>query len=384
MKIAMISEWWEPFVGWWQIYAKQLCEMLTKFHNCDIDVFTRKFIDENGTKITSNHIYSPTLQVLRVWPIWSFFSLYHRIAGLFNITVVLYKKSLHTKYNIIHAHATLPWIAAWIVWKLRKIPVLYTVHGTNQLDVGKKNIFYYMEKFLVVYMKYDAIVSVSHKIFLYNPRTKHISVVPPWIHVDYIAQKDNDTVKKSWKNYIFVGRFDPIKGLSNLVRAIGEIDEDVLQKNNFHLSFVWDWPIQWDIKTLLASVWREKYCSFLWKKWFDDVIHEYKKHTVFILPSLSEWQPIVVLEAMASKLPVIATDVWDNSYVITKDNWILVEPWNVDALKNAIEKTLSMDIDTLQQMWENAYTTVKDRFDWKTITSKIYVIYQETIWTFNQ
>ncbi len=378
----MLSEWWDPFLGGWQIYAKQLCEMITWLYDCEIDVFTRKFIGAQGNKIEWNPTYTNKFKVFRIGPIWWFFSIFYRLAWLINTTFVLYKRSGQEKYDIIHAHATLPWLAAWIVWKLRKIPVIYTVHGTNQLDLGKKTFFYYIEKLLVVLMRYDTIISVSHKILQYKPRTKSISIVPPWIHVEYIDKTSAETTKKPWRNYIFVGRFDPIKWISNLINAIGRIDEDVLKKQWFHLSLVWDGPIYSDIKNLVASVWREEYCSFLWKKSFDDVIHEYKSHNIFVLPSLSEWQPIVVLEAMASRLPVIATNVWDNSTLINKDNGILVEPWDIDALKNAIEKTLHIDIATLQKMWESAYMSVRDRFDWKTIAEKIYTIYQNTITNF--
>jgi glycogen synthase len=53
---------------------------------------------------------------------------------LINTTWQLFWKAKKEKYDIIHAHAYVSGLPAKIVGKLLKIPVVYTVHGVNQLD----------------------------------------------------------------------------------------------------------------------------------------------------------------------------------------------------------------------------------------------------------
>ncbi len=380
MKIAMLTEWREPLVWWWQVYAKYLCDFLVRTYGCKIDVFTRAFIDDNWEKVVENKEYAPGWMVYRIWPVWSFFSSLYRIASLFKTTIVLYKKAKQEKYDIIHAHALLAWLPAWIVGKMLHIPVVYTVHGTMHMDVKKKWLFYYAEKFLVAYIPYDLEISVSHKVLDHNPRSKRVVIIYPGI----------DKAKYLWTcpkydgmNYLFVGRIDRQKWLSYLVKAIGNIDVSLLDNQKFHLNILGDGPDRKDIESLVDEVERRKYITFLWKTSFERIVQEYKSNQLFILPSLAEWQPVVVFEAFANKLPVIVTDVWDNSYIINKDNGFLVPPWNIDELQKVIEKTLTMDIQDLEQMWMNWYTMTQERFWREIIVAQIYSEYKILLHDFN-
>lgn len=372
MKIAMITEGREPVVWGWQVYAKYLCDFLVRQYNCKIDVFTRAFIDEKWEKIVENKEYAPWWMVYRVWPVWSFFSSIYRVLSLVKTTRVLYKKAKQEKYALIHAHALLAWIPAWIVGKLLHIPVVYTVHGTMHMDVKKKWLFYYAEKFLVTYIPYDLEISVSHRVLNYKPRSKKVVVIYPWIDKSkYLATHP----KYEGMNYLFVGRIDWQKWLSYLVKAIWQIDSSLLDSQKFHLNILWDWPDRGEIETLVDSVERKKYITFLWKTSFERIIQEYKSNQLFILPSLAEGQPVVVFEAFANKLPVIVTDVWDNAHIINDSNGFVIPPQDVGALKKVIEKTLTMNISDLETLGMNWYNLTQEKFWRETIVAEIYDAY---------
>jgi len=98
--------------------------------------------------------------------------------------------------------------------------------------------------------------------------------------------------------------------------------------------------------------------------------------TIFVLPSLWEGLPQVVIEAMAASCPVIATDVDGTPEIITHehDGW-LIPPANAEELRTAIETLL--DNEALRKkMAANGYLTVKDKFSVNTMVSNYDTLYQ--------
>ncbi|MCP4023526.1 MAG: glycosyltransferase family 4 protein, partial [Desulfobacteraceae bacterium] len=82
---------------------------------------------------------------------------------------------------------------------------------------------------------------------------------------------------------------------------------------------------------------------------------------IFILPSLSEGVPKVVLEAMAKGTPVIATNVGGIPEIVThKKNGLLVPPGDENALVKAIVHLLGNQ-ELVSTMQKNAYALVKEK-----------------------
>jgi glycosyltransferase involved in cell wall biosynthesis len=84
-----------------------------------------------------------------------------------------------------------------------------------------------------------------------------------------------------------------------------------------------------------------------------DKDQQFAEHDVFVLPSLNECLPLVVLEAMRAGLPVVATQVGAIPDVVTDDeNGLLVPPNGVAQLADAIER-LAGDPALRQRMGVN-------------------------------
>jgi len=100
---------------------------------------------------------------------------------------------------------------------------------------------------------------------------------------------------------------------------------------------------------------------------------------IFVLPSLWEGMPNVVLEAMAAGKPVIATDTGGSKDIIDSGiNGVLVEPKNSEALAEAILALLG-DPAQRKRLGESARDKVKERFPIDKMVSKTEQIYTKLL-----
>ncbi|MFQ5712354.1 MAG: glycosyltransferase family 4 protein [Candidatus Geothermarchaeales archaeon] len=126
----------------------------------------------------------------------------------------------------------------------------------------------------------------------------------------------------------FVGAARPAKGLPYLIQAINQLP-------SARLLVIGGWGEQRD---LCRSMAREN-TEFIGAVPPHRVKDYLRRATIFCLPSLSEGFPNSVLEAMASGLPIVATNVGGTPYVVG-DAGVLVAPGDVDALRAALASLL--------------------------------------------
>jgi len=94
----------------------------------------------------------------------------------------------------------------------------------------------------------------------------------------------------------------------------------------------------------------------------DDVAEILQVMDVFVLPSLSEGFPVVILEAMAAGISVVATDVGGNREVVLDgETGFIVEPGNPDKLAEKIKELLEND-EMRNKFGEAGFKRVKENF----------------------
>jgi glycosyltransferase involved in cell wall biosynthesis len=238
------------------------------------------------------------------------------------------------KYDLLHTHCP-------IILKGINIPVIWTAHGLRKemlehkeiLKNSKNRIMFHIVRILQrIYTIYDnetvkyskKIITVSNYVKeraqeLYsNQKDKFIFIESP-INTINFKKGNKNILRKKWglkredRVVLYVGRFDPLKGLDILIKAISYFKE-----SDIKLLIVGSGPLEKEKE-------RHKFIISLGRIAYEEMPEIYSLADVFVLPSLYENTPMSVLEAIACETPVVANNVgdvermiYDKSFLINK------------------------------------------------------------------
>jgi glycosyltransferase involved in cell wall biosynthesis len=174
---------------------------------------------------------------------------------------------------------------------------------------------------------------------------------------------------------LFLGWFIKEKGIYDLVDAINRIEKD---KPGIHLDF-YGTKNEDDLKRYIHENRLEKHISV--HGWIGDLqkIEVLKKCTALILPSHSEGIPNVILEAMATKTPIISTLIGGLTEILEDDkNAIIIRVGDSIDIGEKILKCLE-NSDLRFKIAERAYMDAKNKFDVTVIRKKFQTIISEVL-----
>lgn len=381
LKICMIIDAWYPITGGAQVHILELAKILIKKYHCQIDLFARNLKDERGQcHKKKESFFQNRLNVYRIGPAFDFFNLWGRLYFLFVPIVAMMKMNQKRNYDLIHAHAYLGAIPAKIISIILKKPIIYTVHGSNLLDLKDQSLPGQIEKWLLTGIHYDQEISVSSNFLIHPNINKKIAIIPNGIDIKKFDQVKKKLSQKQFK-VIFVGRFDKIKGLDYLIQAIKILKKhhlQLIQKKKLQVHLIGYGYEEKKLKKIVLQHQLTKFIHFRGKIVGQKLIQEYKGADLFILPSLAEGQPITLLEAFAARLPVIVTRVGDNTrFVKNNQNGWIVPKKNSRALVNKILEVLKSS--NLKKMGQQNYQMAKNNYSWQQCGQKTYRLYQKVL-----
>ncbi|MFA7436208.1 MAG: glycosyltransferase family 4 protein [Bacilli bacterium] len=155
--------------------------------------------------------------------------------------------------------------------------------------------------------------------------------------VDYVKEIDKNNVK-----LLYVGYLRHEKGLEYLINAV-KILVDL--NYNITLTIVGDGDILNNLLSLVNKLDISK--NIIFKGYIPlgaELYKIYEKNDIFILPSISEGTPRVLIEAMCKGLAVIATNVGGIPFTVNdKINGLLVQPKDEQQIADTIIKLLNDD-----------------------------------------
>jgi glycosyltransferase involved in cell wall biosynthesis len=161
---------------------------------------------------------------------------------------------------------------------------------------------------------------------------------------------------------LFVGRLVHQKGLDLLFPALGKLTD-----LPWELTVIGDGPQRGLLEGLAARLSIADRVRFAgWQRGADLDCH-YRESNLFILPSRHEGMPNVVLEAMASGLPVLATRIaGSEELVLPGMTGELVAPENKTALEEAL-RPLLMDASLRRRLGDAGRQRVVTEFTWASV-----------------
>jgi len=155
---------------------------------------------------------------------------------------------------------------------------------------------------------------------------------------------------------LFVGRLIERKNVKGLVKSLIELLEDGFV---FETIIVGDGPLKQELFQLVRNSGYDRMFEF--KGWVrplsDELFSIYRRADILCLPTFAEGLPLVLLEAMANGVAVVATAVSGIPELIkTGENGILIKPNDQAELKAAIISLLE-DEELWYRCVLNGYVT---------------------------
>jgi sugar transferase (PEP-CTERM/EpsH1 system associated) len=133
-----------------------------------------------------------------------------------------------------------------------------------------------------------------------------------------------------------VGSLKEMKGFDELVTAFAKIAKE---RDSLKLLLIGDGPQKDGLKRLAENLGVAKKTIFTGE--IIETAFLYRAMDIFVLPSLAENFPIALLEAMATGLPIVATDVGDVRYMLDEENGgVIVKVKDAPAISRGVEYLL--------------------------------------------
>ena len=284
------------------------------------------------------------------------------------------------KYDVIHGFSTQGYPLNWIA-NLEKRPLLVQTQLSSRMaPLGIKRPVEFLFKFKpfryiawrlekIACNAADIVVTTSTAmkdqiLKEYNVPKEKILVIPRGVNIKKFIPTPYP--EKS-KIILTVSRLEIEKGIHHLIEVTKKLRNNI----EIELLIVGEGKDENYLKRLAKGC---DFIKFLGRISHNDISHLYSKCNLFVLTSKFEPFGAVLLEAMASARPVVATKSGGPSDIITEECGKLVEYGNVNMLSETILELLT-NFSKAKEMGLNARMRVEKYFTWEAEAKKYLEIY---------
>lgn len=375
INIIQFTPYLPPHTGWLETVAQQIWfhwkdqgfgDIIQVTTSCRQDEYLKKYenirykwwsiwYEKEGIK----YIIIPSFELVSNFPVYNFF---HPKTYFIYRYLRSYRKTNASARVITHTRFFLTTFFWGVFAKNQDIPFFHIEHGSWHAKLWssfktKIGIAYDKTLWKWSIKKATGVLAISQACKKFVKESfidRHVEVFYRWMDIPGFQGKKKWDIK-----LVFIWRLVSLKWVSDLIEAYKNID---ISKELF---IIWDGEQREKLKKLS----RGHSISFLWAQNSDFVIEYLQKHKCIVVnPSYQEWLPTTVIEALITKNPVVASNVWWTSEISAWSDLILFEPHDIWALEWAIIKAIH-EYDTIAG---ESFENVSNKFSWEKNISQLY------------
>ncbi len=296
--------------------------------------------------------------------------------------------------DILHAHWLLPnGFIAGHVSRLTGIPLIIQTHGSDVFTAEKNALFRSMARYAAKHAHYIVSPSpdLTKRLGGIGIDTGKIGLVPNTVEADFsseVTPDDTDRLKKTLgispdrTVVLAMGRMVYVKGFDFLLEAFRKV---ACERKNVTLVLAGGGVIFDELKELSSRLGIGDRVIMPGAVMRREVPVYFKMADIYVVPSIRhesgavDGLPVVVPEAMASGLPVIASDL-SGIPVLIRDghNGMLVKERDVEGIADALKKLI--DNQALRnQFGERSRRIIEKSVNYDTISDHFSNIYKEIV-----
>jgi glycosyltransferase involved in cell wall biosynthesis len=292
------------------------------------------------------------------------------------LRTILRDRTIH----ILHTHdfkSTLYGMLSSINMSVKRVA---TVHGSVKHSF-KIRTSLFLEEQILRYM-FDRAIAVAEDIQLQlrrkGFREEQVRLIPNGIDLSLfdsqlptVGKQDSRGVNKGAPVFGVVGRLVSDKGHVVFLNALARIKQN---HRKVRALIVGSGPLREEIQNEIRHLGLEESVVLCGVR--DDMPAVYRQIDCIVIPSLREGLPYVLLEAMANKIPVVASRVGDIPRLIWHgETGYLVPPENVDELQKHMMMVLE-NPDLSAKLAESGYRLVREGFSATRMVKEVEGVYE--------
>jgi glycosyltransferase involved in cell wall biosynthesis len=287
----------------------------------------------------------------------------------------------HGKPDLILAHSvTWAGYAASLIGKRYGIPYLIVEHRSffvwSTPEAQKMVKPFYLPFFEEAYRQCFRLVPVSESLLtglrsLMPWIDEKVEVVPNMIREDMFLPPE---LPRKCEPFVFfwAGRLEHVKGIDQLLEAAAELHKQ--QVPPFLIRLAGRGSLRPQLEQQARELGIYHLVTFLGRISRQQIQEEMQQACCFVLPTRYEAFGAVLIEAMATGMPVIATRSGGPQFIVTGEGGFLVDPGDVPQLTAAMGRMMQ-EYGTFNQ--EKIRAAILDRFGEKRILEKYGQLFQE-------
>jgi len=301
---------------------------------------------------------------------------------IFGLSALVYAffYSLRHKVDFIQAYFAVPaGFVAWVLSWLRRIPYAVYFGGSDIPNANPsryKSIYPFITPLLKAIWRRAEFRSVCSKELV---RLAHESdsdseflCIPNGVETDRFKPIDRSPNPKV--KLLFIGRLIPRKGFQRVVRALPRVRE--LAKHPFEVEVVGTGDHRQELDVLAEELQVSDLIKYVGFVPYESLEKSYQYADVFVLTSLSEGMPSVILEAMGAGLPIVASDVGGNNEIVLEDkNGFLIKDDDEEVLAERLAELINSA--TLRERMGTYSRELSLKYDWSQIMKQYNDLYEQ-------